>query len=63
MADDYGNGKFKLTVERVVTVIVAVLLTYAVITSRVAVLESQQNTTEQRLQRIELKVDQLLQRP
>lgn len=57
------NGRFRVTTDKVLTVIVTVLLTWAAVQSRIAVLETQQNNTERRLQSIEMKIDTLLQRP
>ena len=58
-----GNGRFKITAKEVITVIVTALLTFAAINARVSVVESRQDGTEQRLQRIESKLDMLIQRP
>lgn len=58
-----GNGKFRITWEKVLTLVISVLLAYAAVNARVSVLESQQNANDWRLQRIETKVDELLRRP
>ena len=58
-----GNGRFKITAKEIITVTVTVLLTYAAMNARVSVVESRQGSTEQRLERIETKLDMLIQRP
>lgn len=58
-----ANGRFKITAEKLITLIVTALLAYAAVTSRVAVIESKQADLERRLERIEQKLDQLIQRP
>lgn len=62
MAEDNGNGKYRVTVDRILTLVISVLLAYAAVTSRVAVIEAKQGDLERRLERIENKVDILVQR-
>lgn len=64
MADDTSNlnGRMKVTVERLLTLVIAVLLAYAAMTSRVSVIEAKQQDLERRLERMEDKLDILVQR-
>ena len=47
-------------VMQLITWIVAALLTYAAVNARVAVLETKEQSSEQRMERIENKVDRVL---
>lgn len=44
------------------TLVVAVILAYAAVTSRVSVVETKQSVTDQRLERLENKIDHILER-
>jgi len=63
--DTNSNGTLRISVKvalQVVAYIVAVLLAYAAVSTDIAVLKNEINTTEKRLERIENKVDRLLER-
>lgn len=64
------NGRLKIAFGTVVTLgvtvigwVVSLMLAWNMVNSRVAVMESKQHETDRRLERIELKVDELLKRP
>jgi hypothetical protein len=60
-----SNGRIRIdpmVAFQVIAWIVAALVTYGAINARVSVVESRQGESDRRLQRIEDKVDQLLQR-
>lgn len=61
-----GNGRIKIapgTLLQLLGIVVAALVTYGMVTARIAVLESKQGYSDERLRRIEEKVDLLLRRP
>jgi hypothetical protein len=55
-----GNGRFKVTTDKVITVVVTVLLTYAAMNARIAVVESRVNTLQDDISEIKNDVKQLL---
>ena len=58
-----SNGRLKvdpLVAFQVIAWLVAALITYGAMNSRVAVVESQQNAAERRMERIENKIDDIL---
>jgi hypothetical protein len=64
LRDDADSGdvvKLKTSVAmQIVAWIVGILITYSVISARVAVVESKQNASDQRIERIENKLDRVL---
>lgn len=62
-----GNGNGRIRIDpgvaiQVLAWIVAAVVTYGAINARVAVVESKQNDSERRMERIENKIDDLLRR-
>jgi hypothetical protein len=55
-----GNGRFKVTTDKVITVVVTVLLTYAAMNARISVVESRVNTLQNDISEIKTDVKQLL---
>lgn len=63
MANGESNGRIKVepTVAiQVIAWIIAAVFTYGIINARVSVVESKQDASERRMERIEQKVDRLL---
>lgn len=59
--DDSGVVKLKTSVAmQIVAWIVGALITYSAISARVAVVESKQSASDQRIERIENKLDRVL---
>lgn len=57
------NGRFRFTWKDVLTWLIAFGIAWSTVTTRVAVLESRQDGIERRLDRMETKIDVLLDRP